>query len=72
MELFGEREDMLHTEESESASEWSPATLHLVDEHERFRAKMTAWQKALAESDEGEPFRPDREAKIHSGCTGLH
>jgi len=54
---FSEREDMLHTEESESASEWSPATLHLVDEHERFRAKMTEWQKALEDSDDAERRR---------------
>jgi len=50
-ELFGEREDMLHREESEGVGEMSPATLHLIDEHEQFRAKMAAWQKALAEAD---------------------
>jgi len=51
-EFFGEREDMLHREESEGVGEMSPATLHLIEEHERFRAKMATWQKALAGADD--------------------
>ncbi len=51
-ELFGEREDMLHRDESEGVGEMSPATLHLIDEHEQFRTKMVAWQKALAEAED--------------------
>jgi hemerythrin-like domain-containing protein len=70
---FNEREDMLHTEESESTSEWSLATLHLVDEHERFRAKMTAWQKALEDSDDAERRRILRDtAAFLDGEVELH
>jgi hemerythrin-like domain-containing protein len=53
-EFFGEREDMLHRDETEGVGEMSPATLHLIDEHEQFRAKMAAWQKALADADDAE------------------
>jgi len=70
---FNEREDMLHTEESESTSEWSLATLHLVDEHERFRAKMMAWQKALEDSDDAERRRILRDtAAFLDGEVELH
>ncbi|MGQ9728731.1 MAG: hemerythrin domain-containing protein, partial [Candidatus Fervidibacter sp.] len=54
---FGEREDMLHREESEMSIEFSPATLHLIEEHERFRAKMENWKKVLDGSGEQELLR---------------
>ncbi|MFN3421564.1 MAG: hemerythrin domain-containing protein [Armatimonadota bacterium] len=54
MEFFGEREDMLHRDESESVSEMSPATLHLIEEHEKFRAKMASWRKALLDTQSDE------------------
>lgn len=51
-EFFGEREDMLHRNNSEVIGEMSPATLHLIDEHEKFRAKMASWQKAIENADD--------------------
>lgn len=51
-EFFGEREDMLHRNDSEVIGEMSPATLHLIDEHEKFRAKMASWQKAIENAED--------------------
>lgn len=41
--------------------EFSPATLHLIEEHERFKAKMADWKKALDGSGEQERLRTLRE-----------
>lgn len=54
MEFFGEREDMLHRNESEGVGEMSLATLHLIDEHEKFRVKMASWHKAISDADNAE------------------
>lgn len=65
---------MLHREESEMSTEFSPATLHLMEEHERFRAKMMYWKKALDDLGEQERLRTlheiveflDRDIELHA------